>query len=99
MPARQKVLSMLQQGRPVLRVQLTLLYSGLVLGLLAAVLFATNLLYHHTAARAPAGAPSLPVTSGHAFDIGPAIIGLIAAVIALSGAWWLAGRFLRPLRA
>ena len=25
-------------------------------------------------------------------------IGLVAAVVALAGAWWLAGRFLRPLR-
>jgi signal transduction histidine kinase len=97
MPARQTIASMLQ-GRPVLRVQLTLLYSGLVLGLLAAALFATNLLYRHTAARAPAGAPAVAATSSHSFDFGPALIGLIAAVIALAGAWWLAGRFLRPLR-
>lgn len=33
------------------------------------------------------------------FNLGPALIGLAAAAIALLGAWWLAGRFLRPLRA
>jgi signal transduction histidine kinase len=99
MSVRARLASTVGEGRPVLRVQLTVLYSGLVLGLLAAVLFATNLLYRHTAARAPAGAPAAPVGSGHAFDVGPAVIGLIAAIIALAGAWWLAGRFLRPLRA
>jgi signal transduction histidine kinase len=99
MPVRQKLASMLEQGRPVLRVQLTLLYSGLVLGLLAAVLFATNLLYRHSAATAPTVAPAVAATGGRSFDVGPAIIGLVAAVIALAGAWWLAGRFLRPLRA
>ena len=99
MPLRQKVTSLLHLDRPVLRVQLTLLYSGLFLGILAAVLFATNLLYRHTAARAPDSAPAAPITSGHGFDIGPGIIGFVAAGIALAGAWWLAGRFLRPLRA
>jgi signal transduction histidine kinase len=98
-PLRQKVTSLLRVDRPVLRVQLTLLYSGLFVGILAAVLFATNLLYRHTAARAPGSASAAPITSGHGFDIGPALIGLVAAVIALAGAWWLAGRFLRPLRA
>ena len=100
MALRQKLTSVLHQGRPVLRVQLTLLYSGLVLGLLAAVLLATNLLYCHTAARAPANPGLTPagVSAGHHFYIG-ALIGLVGAVIALAGAWWLAGRFLRPLRA
>jgi signal transduction histidine kinase len=99
MSLREKLMPLLHRGRPILRVQLTLLYSGFVLGLLAAVLFATNLLYRHTAARAPAGTFVATPAAGHAFDTGPAIIGLVAAVIALAGAWWLAGRFLRPLRA
>jgi signal transduction histidine kinase len=98
-PLRQKVTSLLRGERPVLRVQLTLLYSGLFVGILAFVLFATNLLYRHSAARAPGSPSAAPITSGRAFDIGPALIGLVAAVIALAGAWWLAGRFLRPLRA
>jgi signal transduction histidine kinase len=85
--------------RPVLRVQLTLLYSGLFLAILAAVLLTSNLLYGHTAARAPEGAIGEPIASSHNFDVGPAVIGLTAAAVALAGAWWLAGRFLRPLRA
>jgi len=93
-------LSLIRHGRrPMLRAQLTLLYSGLFLGLLAAVLLSTNLLYGHTVARAPAGAaPGAGHVGGtHRFDLGPAAIGLTAAIVALAGAWWLAGRFLRPL--
>lgn len=96
------VMSLLRRRRrPVLRAQLTLLYSGFFLGLLAAVLLATNLLYGHTAARAPANAnPGTDQVGGsHQFDFAPAAIGLAAAIVALTGAWWLAGRFLRPLRA
>jgi signal transduction histidine kinase len=90
---------LLRERRPVLRVQLTLLYSGLFLGLLAAVLLATGLLYGHSAQEAPAGAPAGNGQGGRAFDVGPALIGLAAAVLAVAGAWWLAGRFLRPLHA
>lgn len=87
--------------RPVLRVQLTLLYSGLFLGILAAVLLATGLLYRHSSQQAPAGAPANTGglgSGGHTFDLGPALIALIAAALAVTGAWWLAGRFLQPLR-
>jgi signal transduction histidine kinase len=106
MGLRQNVAFVHNLKRPTLRVQLTLLYSGLFLGVLAAALLATNLLYGHTAAVAPGGSPAAPGTAaGHIagsnqqFDVGPALIGLAAAVIALAGAWWLAGRFLRPLSA
>jgi signal transduction histidine kinase len=99
MSARYQLRSLRQGKRPVLRVQLTLLYSGLFLGILAAVLLATNLLYGHTATRAPDGASPGPVASSQRFDVGPALLGLVTAVIALAGAWWLAGRFLRPLTA
>jgi signal transduction histidine kinase len=90
--------------RPSLRVQLTLLYSGLLLAVLAAALLATNLIYGHTAAVSRGGRPAAPgpatgpVAGSSHFDIGPALIGLAAAAIALAGAWWLAGRFLRPLK-
>ena len=90
--------------RPTLRVQLTLLYSGLLLAVLAAALLATNLIYGHTAAvsqghrSAAPGTGTGPVTGTSHFDFGPALIGLAAAAIALAGAWWLAGRFLRPLK-
>jgi signal transduction histidine kinase len=35
----------------------------------------------------------------HHFDAGPALVGLVAVLVALVLAWWIAGRFLRPLRA
>lgn len=95
---RRKLLNLLRVRRPVLRVQLTLLYSGLVLAIIIVVLLATNLLYRHTAARAPLGAIGVTGSQDSQFDIGPALIGLAAAAIAIAGAWWLAGRFLRPLR-
>ncbi|GLY64804.1 sensor histidine kinase [Amycolatopsis taiwanensis] len=99
MPAHRPLASLRRIRRPVLRLQLTLLYSGLFLVVLAAVLLATNLLYGHTAARAPDGVIPDPVTSTRSFDLVPALVGLAAAAIALAGAWWLAGRFLRPLHA
>jgi signal transduction histidine kinase len=82
-------------------VQLTLLYTGLFLGLAAAALLATNLLTVRGSQRAGANAnvAASQVTSAHHFDFGPAVIGLVVAVVALAGAWWLAGRFLKPLRA
>jgi signal transduction histidine kinase len=87
--------------RPVLRMQLTLLYSGLFVGLLVAVLLATGTLIRRSSMRAPGAAAAVAPNAGtvHQFDPGPALIALIAAVVALAVAWWLAGRFLRPLRA
>lgn len=108
MQVPQKAISLLHMKRPVLRVQLTLLYSGLFIGLLAAVLLAisflfgtTNLLVRTSARRAPAGAAASAQhsISVHQFQFGPAAIALVAVVIAWIVAWWLAGRFLRPLRA
>jgi signal transduction histidine kinase len=90
--------------RPTLRIQLTVLYSGLLLAVLAAALLATNLFYGHSSTElrgarpAPPGTTTGPIAGTSHFDTGPALIGLAAAVIALAGAWWLAGRFLRPLK-
>jgi len=99
MPLGQKITSGFHLRRPILRVQLTLLYSGLFLGVLAAVLLATNVLFVRSSARAGPNPGVQQATTTHQFDFGPAALGLIAAVVALAGAWWLAGRFLRPLRA
>jgi signal transduction histidine kinase len=85
--------------RPPLRVQLTALYAGLVLAVLAAVLLATGVLYKHQAAAAlPGHAAPGAVGDTQTFDFGPALIALAAATVAVAAAWWLAGRFLRPLR-
>jgi signal transduction histidine kinase len=92
--------SLLRLRRPVLRVQLTLLYSGLFIGLLAAVLLASGVLFRRSEMRAPAGAVAVAQHGAvRQFDGGPALIALVAMAAALVIAWWLAGRFLRPLRA
>ena len=94
--------------RPPLRVQLTVLYAGLFLALVAAVLGVSGFLVRHTAGVAPAGEASGGAHAGGAhavsagdrtFDVWPAIVGLVAVFVAAWLAWWIAGRFLRPLRA
>lgn len=95
---RASLRSMLGAERPILRVQLAILYSGFFLGLLVVVLGAAGLLILRSSQSAPSGLvrapkpPSDPVL----LMVG---LGLVAALIAVAGAWWLAGRFLRPLRA
>ena len=100
---RRKVTGFLHLERPILRVQLTLLYSGLFIGLLSAVLLATGVLFRRSESAARAGSGGSGGTgqgiSTHQFDVGPALIALVALVVAVAIAWWLAGRFLRPLRA
>jgi signal transduction histidine kinase len=111
MQLRHKVPLLFHLGRPVLRVQLTLLYSGLFVALLAVVLLATGVLFGgnqwripfrvYSSQQAPAGASAAAQQTGpaHQFVVGPALISLVAVAVALLVAWWLAGRFLRPLRA
>jgi signal transduction histidine kinase len=100
MAGLRKAISLQRIKRPVLRVQLTLLYSGLFIGLLAAVLLATGVLFQRSEMRAPAHAADVAQRAGTVrhFDLGPALIALAAVSVALLLAWWLAGRFLRPLR-
>ena len=100
---RQKVTGWLHLERPILRAQLTLLYSGLFIGLLATVLLATGVLFRRSESAARTGGVSAggagQTVSAHQFDIGPALIALAALAVGVAIAWWLAGRFLRPLRA
>jgi light-regulated signal transduction histidine kinase (bacteriophytochrome) len=51
--------------------------------------------------RAPANAAAVAQRTGtvRQFDFGPALIALVSVCVALLLAWWLAGRFLGPLRA
>ena len=84
--------------RPILRVQLAILYSGFFLGLLVIVLGAAGVLIVRSSqsrSSVIAHAPS-PTSYSVLLVLG---VGLIAALVAVAGAWWLAGRFLRPLRA
>ena len=89
--------------RPPLRVQLTVLYAGLFTALVAAVLGVSGLLIRHSVGVAPGTQPSFVgahnVSSSHSFEVWPAIVGLVAVLVAVWLAWWIAGRFLRPLQA
>jgi len=85
--------------RPPLRVQLTVLYAGLFVLLLAAVLAISGLLVRQGSTNVSGVTTSHNALFGHHFDVGPAVVAMIAGVIALGVAWWIAGRFLRPLRA
>ncbi|HEX4110869.1 MAG TPA: HAMP domain-containing sensor histidine kinase [Solirubrobacteraceae bacterium] len=83
--------------------QLTLLYAGLFLALCAAVLLVSGQLIGSQSMAAPgfhsSTAPSGPAAPGHHLNVGPALVGIAAVLVALASAWWLAGRLLRPLRA
>ncbi len=95
---RRRLHALLYMERPILRAQLAILYSGFFLGLLVVVLGAAGVLIMRgsqsaSSNGAPAHSPSPPTA------LLVVAIGLVAAAVAVAGAWWLAGRFLRPLRA
>ena len=101
---------LLHRQRPVLRVQLALLYSGVFVGLVVVLFLASSVLfgtanvffghsevaYHPGAAAAAAARQS---AAGPTFSPWPSLLALVAIAVAMLAAWWLAGRFLRPLRA
>jgi signal transduction histidine kinase len=74
------------------------LYAGLFGLLVVAVLAVSGLLVRQGSTNVNGVATSHNALFGHHFDLGPAIVGGIAVAIALGMAWWIAGRFLRPLR-
>jgi signal transduction histidine kinase len=86
-----------------LRVQLTVLYTGLIGAFVIVVLGISGLLIRSgsTSVTAnPNGLPQLsgPQFNGRQFAVGAALVALVAVVVAVAVAWWVAGRFLRPLR-
>lgn len=85
--------------RPPLRVQLTVLYAGLLVLLVAVVLAVSGLLVRQGSTNRSGATTSHNAFFGHHLDVWPAIVAVIAVVIAAGLAWWIAGRFLRPLRA
>ena len=82
--------------RPPLRVQLTVLYAGLFILLVAAVLAVSGLLEREGSTNINGGSSSHNAVFGQHFDVGPLIVAVIAAIVAVGLAWWIAGRFLRP---
>ncbi len=95
---RQKLRGRLFTERPILRAQLAILYSGFFLGVLAMALGATGVLIGHSSQSVSGNSAPPPSTPSHAALL-VAGIGVLAAAAAVAGAWWLSGRFLRPLRA
>lgn len=98
---------LLTRERPVLRVQLALLYSSVFIGLVVAlfaassVLFGTsNVFFGHSqsAYRSPPTPAPASQSPGPTFDPWPLLVALALVAVGVATAWWLAGRFLRPLR-
>ena len=91
--------------RRTLRLQLTLLYGGVLVVLLVAVLGIWGLLYG-TSSKAAPGSPASAVANaqaqaagnGHRVDILFALVIAVAVVLALVLGWLIAGRLLRALR-
>jgi signal transduction histidine kinase len=89
--------------RRTLRLQLTLLYGGVFVALLVAVLGIWGVLYG-TGAKAAPGSPVNAVlnaqaaSNGRHLDIGFALVLAVAVVLALALGWLIAGRLLRALR-
>ena len=101
---------LLPRRRPVLRVQLALLYSGVFVGLVVVLFLASSVLFgtanvffgHSEMAYRPGAAAAVAArrsAAGPQFTPGPFLIAVAVIAVALLAAWWLAGRFLRPLRA
>jgi signal transduction histidine kinase len=87
----QKTMPVLWLRRPPLRMQLALLYSGVFTLLLGAVLLVTRALSAsaHGSTQQSAANPVL---------FGWADLLLLVPFVAFAVSWWIAGRFLRPLR-
>ena len=101
MTSIRSVLARYRVGRPALRAQLTVLYAGLVVCVVAAVLGVTGVLLHFGSSSSAAGsaAAAAPPASGPQVHVVLAVIGVAVVIAALILSWWIAGRFLRPLRA
>jgi signal transduction histidine kinase len=101
---------LLHRQRPVLRAQLALLYSGVFVGLVVVLFLASSVLFgtvnvffghsqmafHPGLAAAAAARRSGPGPTSTPWAL---VLALAAIAVAVLAAWWLAGRFLRPLRA
>ena len=85
--------------KPPLRVQLTVLFAGLLASLVAVVLAISGLLVRQGSTSITGGSSSHNAVFGHHLNAEPVIVAGVAALIALGLAWWIAGRVLRPLRA
>jgi signal transduction histidine kinase len=103
----ESVTGVLHGKRPVLRVQLALLYSGVFVGLVVVLFLASSVVFgtanvffgHSQMAYRPGASVPAQSSGGPTFTPWPLLLALAAVAVAVLAAWWLAGRFLRPLRA
>ena len=79
-----------------LRAQLTALYAGLLVAVVAVVLGVAGFLF-----RTASAPPGVEISKGHGrwFEIGAGIVIVLAVLVGLWFAWQLAGMYLGPLRA
>ncbi len=82
--------------RPSLRIQLTGLYAGLFAVLAVAVLAVSGLLERQGSTSIDGGSSSRNAVFGQHLEVGPLIVAVVAGIVAVGAAWWIAGRFLRP---
>ncbi|MFF4189733.1 sensor histidine kinase [Nonomuraea sp. NPDC001831] len=86
--------------RPSLRAQLTTLYAGLVLAVVVPMMLVAGFLFGRDQVRLRAGdAAPPPDASAQQVDAVLTVTGIVVVALTVVAAWWLAGRFLRPLRA
>ena len=81
-----------------LRTQLALLYMAVFVFLGAALLAISGLLVASSSVSISAVHNSQSVLADHQFQTGPALVFAAAVLVALALGWFIAGRFLRPLR-
>ena len=84
--------------RPPLQIQLTSCTAAYSSLLVAGVLAISGLLVRQGSTNIDGGTSSHNALFGHQVNAAPVIVAIAAALIALVLAWWVAGRFLRPLR-
>jgi signal transduction histidine kinase len=87
--------------RHTLRLQLALLYSGAFVVVALALLGISGLLVRSSSQAAPGSSGSTaPGTgaSGRHFEVGTAVVFVLAVMLALVLGWLISGRLLRPLR-
>ena len=86
--------SLLRQART----QLALLYAGVFVVVGAALLAVSGLLVVSSSVSTSGVHNSQGVLAGREFNIGPALVFAAAVLVALALGWFIAGRFLQPLR-
>jgi signal transduction histidine kinase len=93
-----KAASAIRQNWRTLRMQLALLYAGAFVALGATLLAVSGLLVRSGSVSVGGSASSQTAFSGRQFDVGPALVFVGTALLALVLGWLIAGRFLRPLQ-